>query len=308
MNAYNIDTPAFDELKDKVVVLTGGATGIGAALVGLLHSHGARVVFGDINESDAEALRNSLSRFDNAGPVDFVKTDVTQYNDILALFDTAYKKYGRVDAAIVEIPGWFDARLTLETIKEVPSTKTLDISLLGTLYFARIACVYLSQDITKPVSPSQQNPDKSLVLISSVLGFKALPGSNLYQSAKHGILGLLRGLRLQLPKTHGIRVNAVCPSHTNTQMVARVTDAWLKAGSMMNEAVDVANVIASLFIDKERINGEAIYVAGGKGWRIEQGIQETQPLWMGEEPSEDIEKASARFGAVFQGWNKNKQQ
>ncbi|KAF3916528.1 hypothetical protein ABW20_dc0101802 [Dactylellina cionopaga] len=269
-----------------------------------MHSYGAKIVFGDINETEATVLKNTLRRYDSFGPVDFVKTDVTSYDDVLVLFKKAYDLYGKVDVAvnlagILDEPGWFDPTLNLETIQQVPSAKSLDVSLLGTLYFARIACVYLSQDLPKPFSPSQSNPDKNLILISSVLGFKALPGAYLYQAAKHGVLGLLRGLRQQLPNTHGIRVNAICPSQTRTQMVERIMEAWEKSGSVVNEPEDVANVILGVVVDKEKINGEAIYVSGGKAWGIEKGLQETQPVWMGEEGSADIENALATLIASF---------
>jgi NAD(P)-dependent dehydrogenase (short-subunit alcohol dehydrogenase family) len=108
MSAFNPSEEALASLKNQVVVVTGGATGIGAALVSQLHKLGADVVFGDINEAAAEELVSSC-----AGNVTFVPMNVTSYADNVKLFRTAYEKYGRVDhgvavAGIAPKEGWFD--------------------------------------------------------------------------------------------------------------------------------------------------------------------------------------------------------
>jgi len=115
---------------------------------------GVKVVFGDIQAEAGEKQAQKLSTF----PVKFLKTDVTKYEDLLALFDTALKTFGRADCAIanagvVEVGNWVGPNLGLEGIKKVypthllykrttkenskkiPSQRTLDVNLLGTLYF-----------------------------------------------------------------------------------------------------------------------------------------------------------------------------
>lgn len=95
----------------------GGASGIGLSTISVLNQKGAIVVFGDISSGEAIA-----KDFDQ--DVDFVKTDVTKYADLLALFDLALKKYGRVDCAIsnagaMEQGNWVNPDLDLEGIREV---------------------------------------------------------------------------------------------------------------------------------------------------------------------------------------------
>jgi len=132
MSQYNPDPSQFSKLKGKVVVLTGtyyvswqeqkapcqyhrappaipsfppsifraetpilgGANGIGAATVRLLHEAGASIVFGDLANKAAEALLSSLS---NPSTITFLPTDVTKYADNVALFKTALQKYGSVE-------------------------------------------------------------------------------------------------------------------------------------------------------------------------------------------------------------------
>ena len=90
---------------------------------------------------------------------------------------------------------------------------------------------------------AQANEDKSLVLVSSTAGFKETPGLFVYQASKHGVLGLLRSLRLYLPKTHGVRVNAICPWMTDTVMVDGIRDNWVKERLPVNTPADVGRIM-----------------------------------------------------------------
>ena len=268
---------------------------------------------GDINAAGAAEVIKSTS----SETVHFVKCDASNYGDNLVLFKTALQKYGRVDhavanAGLIEQGHWFDAKAGLEGVEKEPNIAVLDVNLKGVLYFAHIACAYMAhgQDVKAP-------EDKSLTLLSSLAGFKESPGIPVYQACKHGVLGLMRSLRLFLPRAYpGLRINAVCPSLTLTKMVARIKDEWIKRGAPVNQPSDVANVVVGIaasgpgrdaikydesqsqarqmgknaggtnWDDQSRaLNGRAIYVAGGEGWDIEEGLDRTEHLWLGQEPS-----------------------
>lgn len=180
-------------LKDKVVVLTGGALGVGASLVRLLHSAGAHVFFGDILDSPGQALEEELSATSSTH-IKYVHCDVTSYSDNLALFDLALSTCGRIDHAVAnaglgEQTGMFDPGLTLESVRQEPkkAMNVVDVNLKGELHFANLASVYLRQ--------GEGRGDRSLTLVSSVAGFREDPGLNVYVAAKHGVLGLMRVLR-----------------------------------------------------------------------------------------------------------------
>jgi len=101
----------------------GGANGIGAATTQLLYEQGANVVFGDLDQVAGNKLVQQLTS-DSPPRVHFMKTDVTDYQSLLALFEFAFEKYGRIDhalpfAGIVEIGNWFDPSLDLSSIKKV---------------------------------------------------------------------------------------------------------------------------------------------------------------------------------------------
>jgi NAD(P)-dependent dehydrogenase (short-subunit alcohol dehydrogenase family) len=319
MARFQPDPTWLDSLSGKVVVLTGGANGIGAATVKLFHSQGAKIVFGDVNIAGAEEVIKQTS----SETVHFQKCDVSDYDDNLALFKTALQKYGHIDhavanAGIVEQGRWFEPKGGLEGVEKEPSTAVLNVNLKGVMYFAHIACTYLAHG-QDPNAPT----DKSLTFLSSVAGFKETPGIPVYQAAKHGILGLMRSLRLSVPHAYpGLRLNAVCPSMTLTGMVAGIKDRWMAIGAPVNQPIDVANVIAGIAVSgpgreaikydesqsaarrmgrnaggtnwddqSKGLNGRAIYVAGGEGWDVEEGLDKTEFLWLGQGPSGDLVKA-----------------
>lgn len=299
----------------------GGASGIGAATVSLLHAHGALVIFGDISFSAGEAIQRRL------GPtVHFVRCDVSNYTENVLLFKTALSIYGRVDhaianAGVTEVGNWLSGKLSEDDVETAPDSMTLDVNLKAVMWFARIAVVYLRKG---------NGGDRSLTLLSSVAGFTEAPGLWAYQAAKCGVLGLMRALRCYLPDTSdNIRVNAVCPWMTKTRMVAGIQDGWLKAGLPTNTPEDVAWHVAGLvaagpgsqhllrhdpeegdagrgenagalqwgqFEERRGISGRAIYVEGGRGWDIEEGLCRTQSLWMGRGPTERFQRGQIELG------------
>lgn len=140
------------------------------------------MVFGDFDKQAGDKLVQSFSSTVSTPPPTFVAIDVSKYEDNIKLFRTSIEKFGRVDhaiacAGIAERGTWFDPGLTIETVEKPETEQVIDVNLRGTLYFARIALVYLRHDV-KP------GEDKSLTLISSAAGFRDEPGLSptLYQA------------------------------------------------------------------------------------------------------------------------------
>lgn len=142
-----------------------------------MHS-GAHVVFGDIATESAESLVASLN-LSHPRSTTFLQCDVRTYSDIYNLFRAAHSKYGRVDHAIAsagvfEQGNWFDPQLTIDSVGEQGGpTNVIDINVIGSANFARIAVVFLREGKGKG-SPS-------LTLLSSVTAFRESPGLYMYQ-------------------------------------------------------------------------------------------------------------------------------
>lgn len=287
MSQFYPDKSQFSKLKGKVIVLTGGAAGIGASTVRYLHEAGGLIVFGDIQDDAAKSLLSSLS---NPSTITYIHTDVTKYADNLKLFKTALEKYGRVDhacpiAGVIESGKWFDPSLTIETVEKEESRMTIDVNLVGTAMFVRIAIVYLRHGMKK-------GEDKSLILMSSAAGFRESPGIPIYQCTKHGVMGLMRTLRKQLNQGSGIRINCINPGMTDTQMTQSIIESFRKTNQPINTADDIAETILGE-MTTDGFYGKAVYVEGGRNWEIEEGLDRTMPQWLGEEPTRRLKEALA---------------
>ncbi|KAK3650694.1 hypothetical protein LTR56_006099 [Elasticomyces elasticus] len=279
--------PHAGNLEGKVVVLTGGALGVGSCIVRHLHVAGAHVFFGDVLDQPGQALERELSRDD--AKVKFIHCDVTLYADNLALFDAAYTACGRIDHAIAnaglgEQGNMFDPNLTLESVREEPkkSMSIVNVNLKGPLYFSRIASAYLKQPDMNGKGGTAA-ADKSLTLVSSVAGFREDPGLYVYIASKHGVLGLMRSLR---------------------GLVAGIDEVWAKAGLPSNEPEDVARVIVGVLADG-KINGGTMYIEGGRAWNVEEALLKTRHEWLGEKQEKDLDRGTQLMGGG-EHWIENK--
>ncbi|KAJ5125140.1 uncharacterized protein N7443_008220 [Penicillium atrosanguineum] len=290
-----------ESLREKVVLITGGANGIGASLVQHCLESGANVCFGDLDNIAGEGLlRKCQQRFqpeETGQPARaiFLTTDVTDYQSVLALFDLAFNTYKRIDhvvsaAGIVEIGNWFDFGLTLESIRETPTHKVLDVNLLGSMYVSRIASVYLRHN-------RGPRSDRSILLFSCSAGFKESPSLFVYQASKHGVIGLMRSLRnyISSPYKHALRINTVCPWMTQTESIKNVEQHWKNACLPANTVREVSTVAASILADKS-LNGTSMFVEGGRAWEIEENIDKLESQWLGEGPSKTLAAGQELLG------------
>ena len=137
------------------------------------------------------------------------------------------------------------------------------------------------------------------------------------QASKHGILGLMRCLRHYLLPTSGIRINAVAPLATATAMVPEaIQTGFSTIGVPVNTPEQIAAITLGLAVGSHKgkngtytaqiglgpeggpCNGLTVYVEGGKGWEIEEGLAATRDQWQGKEPNERMMKAGAWLASV----------
>ncbi|KIW02847.1 hypothetical protein, variant [Verruconis gallopava] len=281
-NAYNPDGSKFGNLRGKVVVLTGGANGIGACTVRDLVSNGAKVVFGDYDAKAGEALTSSLG-----SDVTFLKMNVAEYSDNVNLFKLAREKHGRVDHAVAvagigERGDWFKSSLTTEDVEKPEQIGTVEVNLIAVLYFIRVALPYLRLE-------RKEGEDKSVVIVGSAAGFRESPGLPIYNATKHGVQGVMRSLRKSLWESERIRINVLNPGVTDTNMANVVANAFRKAGlqDAVNMPEDLAVTILG-FLTEADMWGKSVYVEGGKGWEWEQGYWDSMPSWLGEAPTQRL--------------------
>lgn len=325
-------------LNGKVVVLTGGATGIGRSAVTqfvgkLLFSSstfkyhinsmieaGCQVVFGDVNEVAAQELQTSFGE-----AVRFQHCDTSSYQAQLDLFALAEATYGRVDivvanAGVANHKDIFDPNAD---ILVEPSMMEVDINLKGSIFTARIGMHYL-----------RKTGGGDLILVSSIAGFKECGGLAPYTASKHGVLGLMRGLHI-VAILENIRVNVICPwmtskysksaylesypnKRTETKLVKGIEAGWRELGLPENQPEDVAKSIV-LCASANRSGegkthpgakmpfaGKILWIAGGEAYEIEDAIQELEPKWLGEENSKVLARGQEFLASQGTSWDADK--
>lgn len=191
-------------LNEKVAIVTGGASGIGAATVRLFAAEGARVVIGDVSPA-AAALAEELSA--QGWPVVFTPVDVTREEQVRALVESAVERFGRLDimvanAGIAQVPGSID-ELPLECWRQV-----VDVDLNGVFLCDKHAIGQMRR----------QGGGGAVVNNASILGHVGAASAAAYSAAKGGVVNLTRALGIA-HAPEGIRVNAVCPGFVETPIL-----------------------------------------------------------------------------------------
>lgn len=191
-------------LEDKVAVITGGASGIGAASTERFIAEGCQVVIGDIQRERGEAF---AAGFGDAAR--FAVCDVTREDDVAELVDLAVKEFGQVDimfnnAGIVGAIGPIDTTPTAEW------AASMDVLLNGVFYGMKHAA--------RVMKPRESG---SIISMTSTAGLMGGLGPHAYTAAKHAVVGLTRNAAAELCR-FGIRVNAIAAASMATPMVANV--------------------------------------------------------------------------------------
>jgi NAD(P)-dependent dehydrogenase (short-subunit alcohol dehydrogenase family) len=205
-----------NRLENKVAVITGAASGIGAATAEKFVQNGASVVIGDIQDEAGEALAAKLG--DNAR---FRHCNVTIESDVEALVNTALEEFGRIDV-MFNNAGIVGAIGPLESTPAEEWHMTLDILLNGVFYGMKHA----SRAMKKAGSGS-------IISMSSVAGVTGGLGPHAYSAAKHAVVGLTRNLAAEVG-AFGVRVNCIAPYSVATPMVA---DAYLGDHQNINDTL-----------------------------------------------------------------------
>jgi len=190
-------------LDGKVVVITGGSSGIGNASVRLFVKEGALVVFGDIQDEIGEALDEELGS--NAI---YFHTNVRNEADIKALIDKAIEKFGRLDCIFnnAGFPG------VGGPIEEIP-TDGFDVSM--EILFRS---VFLGMKHAIPIMKEQGSGN--IISTASVAGLRTGMGGHVYSAAKAAIIHLTRTVAMEVGEFN-IRVNCICPGGIATAIFGK---------------------------------------------------------------------------------------
>lgn len=256
-------------LDGKVCVITGAASGIGAALAERFAREGAKVVVADIDDTMGERMVTELQR-SQAGPTGgksthyyYVHADVRKVEDVERMIAGAIERFGRVDV-LVNNAGINPTGNAITTSLE-DWDRVMAVNLTG----AFLGCKFGVQAMLK------SGTGGSIINMSSVSGLEAGPFSQLaYEVSKAGVIALTKSVA-QDYAARGIRVNCICPGGTATPMVSKLVEAMDPAQKEAYVGIvpmgrlakpdEVASVAVFLASDESSyVTGASLVVDGGR--------------------------------------------
>lgn len=201
-------------IKGKVVVITGASSGLGEATARLLSAEGARVVLGARRLDRLQALAAELVR--QGGEALALATDVTDRTQVQRLVDSAVQAYGRIDV-MVNNAGLMP-HSPLERLKVDDWDRMIDVNLKGVLY-----------GIAAALPTMQRQKSGHFINVSSVAGHKVSVNGAVYSATKHAVRALSEGLRQEV-KDWNIRTTIVSPGAVATELPGSATEADIAKG------------------------------------------------------------------------------
>lgn len=249
-------------VKDKTVIVTGAASGIGRACATRFAADGAKVVLADINEDRGEAVAEEL--VEAGHDARFVGCDVAERLDVRNLMAMVLEAYGGVDV-LINSAAVLDSAPFLD-LAEADLEKVLRVNIKGTFLVSQAVAKQMVEQI------GEGKPAGTIIHLSSVNAVFALPDHIAYTISKGGISQLNKAMALSLAP-HGIRVNAIGPGSIMTPMLEEVASNKEISNKILSrtpllrfgEPSEIAAIAAFLASDEASyITGTTIYADGGR--------------------------------------------
>jgi NAD(P)-dependent dehydrogenase (short-subunit alcohol dehydrogenase family) len=230
------------ELTGKVALVTGGASGIGAATARLLAGAGARVAVVDLDAAQAGAVADEVGGIAVPG-------DVTDPDVMPAAVAAVENEFGRLDIAY----------LNAGIVSRQSGLQDLDLADYRRIFGVNVDHVVFGTAAAVPAL--KRAGGGRIVATASLAGLTAMPGDALYTATKHAVVGYVRAAAPVLVGD-GIVINAVCPGFVDTPLIAGAVDKFRAAEFPLLVADDIANAVGAIL--ERGAPGECWFVQPGR--------------------------------------------
>ncbi|KAH7028583.1 hypothetical protein B0J12DRAFT_325880 [Macrophomina phaseolina] len=258
-------------LEDKVVLVTGGAGGLGRAIVKACSDNKAKVVICDVNEERVKETENDFEKLWHVGPLDKLSTAVTDVSNetgAAAAVEHCIRRFGRLDV-LINCAGIMDAYDPVDAVDVDLWNRVLAVNLTGPALMSKHAVKHFL---------ARNEKDRSgcnIINIASAAAVRGAAAGAAYTASKHGLIGLTKNTAAAYARK-GIRCNAILPGNMETNLMSSVPADFNEEGqqttaslmTVLPGSVDVeklAKTVVHLASDNaEGVNGAVI--AADNGW------------------------------------------
>jgi NADP-dependent 3-hydroxy acid dehydrogenase YdfG len=212
-----------ENLKSKVVIITGASSGIGKATAKLLAKNGAKVVLAARRDDRLQTIAGEIEQ--EGGEAIYLKTNVASSEDMQELARFALKQYGRIDV-LVNNAGIMPLS-QLNELKVHEWEQMIDVNIKGVLY-----------GIAAVLPTMREQKSGHIINISSVAGYNVAPTSSVYSGTKFAVRAISEGLRQEESPASNIRSTIISPGFTDTELTNAISSPEIKA--MVSQASHIA--------------------------------------------------------------------
>jgi NAD(P)-dependent dehydrogenase (short-subunit alcohol dehydrogenase family) len=232
------------ELSDRIVLITGAASGIGRAAARLVASAGAKLVLVD---RDAETLASVAAEFGDAAIT--MAADVADPDTAERYVEAAITRFGRLDIALLNA-GIAGAVAPLHTVTAADFDRIMAVNVRSV--WSGMAALF----------PVMKNIGGSIVVTASTGGLMGAPMIAPYIASKHAVVGLVKAAALEGAK-YGIRVNAVAPAPIDTAMMTHINEGLGGGDVAKSRARTIAHVPMQRYGTADEVARTMVFLAGG---------------------------------------------
>lgn len=248
----------FSSVKEKVVIVTGAADGLGKAIAETYAANGMKVIVSDVNVQKGEQVVENIIK--SEGQAVFYKANVANEEEIIALVQFAVETYGKLDG-IVNNAGMAAPNKVLHELSLAEFEAVQNVNFKG---------VFLGMKYGIEAILKSKSTGGFIVNIASLAGLQGNSGMSLYTASKHAVVGLTKNAALDYA-AHNITINAICPGTFRTAIwndapeeVITSLAKQLSPNGRLGDPTEIANLALFLASDLSRFtNGSIISVDAG---------------------------------------------